>query len=103
MQAERDVGVLRGISGRFLDRHAVKRDLVLALACDFAEGDRGVGKMQLGQFVHAVAVQPAFQHIGHQHRVVDGIKADAALKKHQRVIFEILAHLQHRRIFQQGL
>ncbi len=55
------------------------------------------------EFVHAMAMQAAFQHIGHQHGVIDGIEPDAALQEHQRVIFQVLAHLQDAIVFQQRL
>ena len=103
VQPQGDVGILGGIFGGLGHRHAVEGDLVLALAGHFAEGDGRVGQMQLAELVHAMAVQPAFQHIGNQHRVVDGIKPDAALQEHQRVIFQVLAHLQDAVVFQQRL
>ncbi len=103
VQAQGHIRVFGGIFGRFRHRDAVEGDLVLALAGHFGEGNRRVGQMQFGQLVHAVPVQPAFQHIGNQHRVVDGIKTDAALEENQRVIFDILSHLQDRWIFQQRL
>ena len=59
--------------------------------------------MQFAELVHAVAVQAAFQHIGDQHRVVDGIEPDAALQEDRRVIFQVLAHFQHAVVFQQRL
>ena len=103
MQPQGHIGILGRIFGRFRHRHAVEGDFILALAGDLAERDRRVGEMQLRQFVHAVAVQAAFQDIGNQHRVIDGIEPDAALEKDQRIIFEILPHFQNRRVLQQRL
>ena len=102
-QPQGHIGIFGGIFGGLRDRHAVEGDLVLALAGHFAKGDGRVRQMQLAEFVHAMAVQPAFQHIGHQHGVIDRIEPDAALQEHQRVIFQVLADLQDAIVFQQRL
>ena len=60
-------------------------------------------QMQLTEFVHAMAVQPGFQHIGHQHSVVDRGKTNTALQENQRVIFQVLPDLQDGIVFQQWL
>ena len=103
MQAQGHIGVFGGIFGGFRHRHAIKADLLFALARHFAEGDGLVGEMQLRQFVHAVAMQAAFQHIGNQHRVIDRKQPDAAFQENRRVIFQILPHFQYGRVFQQRL
>ncbi|MNX86568.1 hypothetical protein D3C86_1184550 [compost metagenome] len=59
--------------------------------------------MQARQLVHAVAVQPAFEDVGDQHGVLDRGHADAAPRHDGEVVFDVLAHLQNRRVFQQGL
>ena len=96
MQPQRDIGILGGIFGGFGHRHAIKGDLVLALAGHFAESDRAYGTdAARDNSSMPWPCRPAFQHIGHQHRVIDGIEPDAALQKDQRVIFEILPDFQN--------
>ena len=58
---------------------------------------------QPAQLVHAVAVQPGLQHIGDQHGVVERRDADSVARQHPQVIFGVLRHLEHRRVFQQRL
>ena len=54
-----DVGILGGVFHRFDDFDTIESDLVLALARDLGEGNRLVAEVQLAEFVHAMAVQPA--------------------------------------------
>ena len=103
VKAQGDIGILGGIARRLFYRHTVESDLVLALAGDIAEGDRRMRQMQVRQFVHAVAVQPAFQHIRYQHGIVDGLQANATLQEHHRIVFQVLADLQDAVVFQQRL
>ena len=103
VQPQGHVGVLGGIGGRLVDRHPVEGDLGLAAARHVGELDRLVAQMQLGQFVHAVAMGAALQHVGDQHGVVDRRDGDAFLGEHHRVVLDVLADLQHARVFQQRL
>ena len=43
------------------------------------------------------------ERVGHQHRVVDRRHLDAVARKHQPVVLDVLADLQHRRIFERRL
>ena len=57
--------------------------------------------MQLGQFIHAVAVQATFGHIGQQHGVIERRDLDVMAPQHQHVVFQVLPHLQDRWVCQQ--
>ena len=50
-----------------------------------------------------MAVLAGVERVGHQHRIVERGDLDAVARKHEIVEFEILADLQHRRVFQQRL
>ena len=59
--------------------------------------------MQLGQLVHAVIVLAGVENERNQHRVVDRANLDAMPAEHRHVVLDVLADLQHRRVFQQRL
>ena len=105
VQAQGDIGIFRRIFRRFRHRHAIESQLVLvlALAGHFRECNRRVRQVQLRQLVHPVPMQPAFQHIGHQHGVIYRVQPDAALQEDGGVVFQVLADLQDAVVFQQRL
>ena len=103
MQADGDVGVLGGVIQRLVQRHQVEGHTRLAGAGDVGIFDRVQVEENAGQFVHAVAVQPAVEHVGQQHGVVDGRNLDVVAGQHLHVVFDVLADLQHRGILQQRL
>ncbi len=59
--------------------------------------------MAAGQFVHAVRALAGIEHVGDQHRVVEGPDLDAVAGEHQPVVLDVLADLEHRRILQERL
>ena len=102
-EAQRHVRILRRVARGVCYGHAVEGDHRLARARHILEGDAGVIEMALGQLVHAMADVARFQHVGHQHRVVDRGDGDAVALQHLDVIFEVLAHLEDRRVLEERL
>ena len=102
-EAQRHVRVLRRVARGVCHGHAVEGDHRLARARHILEGDAGVIEMALGQLIHAVADVARFQHVGHQHRVVDREDGDAVALQHLDVIFEVLADLEDRGVFEKRL
>ena len=62
-----------------------------------------MAEVKLGQLVHAVAVQPAFEDVGDQHGIVDGRDVDAVAGEDGHVVFGVLADLQDGGVFEQDL
>ena len=60
-------------------------------------------EMAQGEIVHAVAVAPGIEHVGHQHRVVIGVDVDAAPGKDQPVVFQVLADLEDGHVLEHRL
>ena len=58
-------------------------------------------QMQLGQFIHAVAVIACVKVKAHHHRVIKRGDRQTVLRQHRHIIFEILADLQDAVIFKQ--
>jgi hypothetical protein len=102
-ESQRDVGILGGVMGGSVERHLVEGDGALARAGDFLVGDGLVAQMFLRELVHAMAVEAAFQGIGHQHRVLDRRHLDAETAEDQEIVFEILADLEDGDILQHRL
>ena len=102
-QAQCDIGVLGGVFGGLVERHAVEGDLRLAGAGDLLERDRRVVEVALRQLVHAMAVHAGVQGEGDQHRVVDGRDVDAVAGEDRVVILEVLADFQDGRILKKRL
>ena len=100
-QPQRDIGVLRAIFGRFVERHFGKADRLLAGAGDRFEADALMTEMQLGQFIHTVPVQAGIEIETHHQGVVKRGDPDIMLRQHAHVIFQILPDLEHRIIFEQ--
>ncbi len=102
-QPQRHVGILGGIFGRLVDLDAVERDLGLAGFRHFVEIDCLMIEIAPRQGIEAVIGAAGIDHIGHQHGVVVGRDLDAAHGENLPVEFQILADLEHTRIFQEGL
>ena len=104
-EAQRHVGVLRRIFGRARERHFGKADLTLAGAHHLLEADAFMAKVRACRFIHAMAGQrfARFQVETHDDRIVIGRDLDPVAAQHRYVIFEVLADLEHRVIFQQRL
>ncbi len=62
-----------------------------------------MAEVALRQLVHAVRVGGGgrIEHVGHQHRVVDGRHLDAMGREHEPIVFHILGDLQDVRRFEQ--
>ena len=106
VQPPGDVGILGGVLGCLVQRHLVEGDLILAAAGDLLEGDGLVVEMQLRQLIHAVAMQPAFQHVGDQHAVIHRCHLNGhipVVAEDQPVIFHIVADLDNRGVLQHRL
>ncbi len=58
---------------------------------------------ELGQLVHAVVVQARFQHIGHQHGVLDRRHLHAVARQHGHVVLGVLRDLEDGGVLQQRL
>ena len=103
-QAQGDVGILRRIFGRFLERHLVEGDLLRARPAQRLEADAVMVELRLGEVGQIVAEAPPRIEIeAHQHRVVVGRDVDAGLVEHHPVVLEVVPDLEHRRIFEQRL
>ena len=96
------IGILGGIIQSLVQRHPVEGHLAFAGPRHFFVLDGGVGEMQFRQFVEAVTVQAAFQHIGQQHGVVDGADGDAVTGQHFHIVFDVMPDFLGARILQQG-
>ena len=103
VQRQRDVGILGGVIERRIEGYFLEPDFLLSGAGDLAELDVGAPKMQMGQIVEPVAVQPAIQHIGQQHRVVDRLDRDVIAGQHLVIVFGVMQHLERARVFQHRL
>ncbi len=103
VQAEGDVRVLRRVVERLVERDLVEGYLLLAGTGDVLIGDRRVAQVVPGQFVHAVAVLPAFQHVGQQHGVVDRRDLEPVARQHHPVVLDVLPDLERARVFQERL
>ena len=103
VQAQGNVCVFRRVARRLLHRHAIETHTLSARAGDLVQRHRLVVEMHFRQFADRMAVQRAAEYIGNEHHVVIRRNADAALEKNQIIVFEILADLQHARIFEQRL
>ena len=77
-QAKRDVRVLAGIFGGFLERHLVEGDLLRARPAQRLEADAIMVELRLGEIGEVVAEATARIEVeAHQHRVVVGRDVDA--------------------------
>ncbi len=103
MQAQGHVRVLGGVADGRFQLDVLEALLALAGPGHALERDRLVAEVQPRQLVHAVAVQTAFEDVGDQHHIVDRGDAHAASGHDGEVVFDVLADLQHRRVFQQRL
>ena len=102
-QPQRDVGILGGVAGRGLEIDLAEAQLALPGADHVLVGDAAVREMGGGKLVHAMAVQPGIEIEAHHDRVVIGRDANAGAAEHDHVVFEVMADLEHRRVFQQRL
>ncbi len=95
-KSQRDVGLFGGVARRLGQRHLVERHAVAALADEVGKRDRLVLEMKLRELGKPVSVDAGIEHIGHQHRIVARLEADAALKQHHGGEFQIVPDLQDR-------
>jgi len=102
-QPQSDVGILGCILRRAIDRHLIEADHRFSGASNVLERNALVVQVTQGKFIHAVTDIARFQHVGHQHGVIERSHVDVVALQHLDIIFEILADLQDRGIFQQGL
>ena len=102
-EAKRDVGALGGVGGGALDVDEVERDEVLAGADDVLERDHRVAEPALGERGDVVRAGAGAEHVGDQHRVVEGGDVDAVAVHRQPVVFEIVADLEDRAVGEQRL
>ena len=103
VHVERLVRVLARVLGSLVDGDLRERNLVRALAGDIHVIDAAATQMPFGQ-----AGQPMrlvdFEHIALQHRVVRiALHFDAMVGQHMPVVFDVLAELGPRRVFQPRL
>ena len=102
-EAQGDVGILRRIARGVGNGHQVEGDQRLAGACDLLEGDALVIEMALREFVHAVADVARLEHVGDEHRVIDGADGDSVALEHLDIVLEVLPDLEDGRILEQRL
>ena len=102
-EPQRHFGILGGIFGRLGKRDFRKSDLALARASDRFVADGFVPEIQLGQFIHAMALPPGIEREAHHHGIVKRVNRDAVLAQDRHVIFEVLPDLEDALILQQRL
>ena len=100
-QSQRDIGILGGIFGRAGERDFGEADLRFAGAAHLLERQADMVEMQLCQLVEAVTMLARVEREAHQQRVVIGRDADAMLRQHADIIFQIMPDLQHRVVGEQ--
>lgn len=102
-QAKRDVGILRRIFSRLVERDFGEADLALAGAADVLEADACVPQVNLRRLVHAVACQalPRIEVEAHDDGVVIGGDLYPVAAQDGDVIFEVLADLEDAVVLQQ--
>ena len=104
-QPQRHVGVFGRVFGRLVERHGGKRLLGLfgarRMLHRLRERHARVAEVALGENIHSVPVAATVEHIGEQHRIVEGRDLDAVVLHHQRVVLDVLSDLQHGRVFEQ--
>ena len=100
-KAQADVGVLRSIFRRLVQRHAFEADEVATGPRYLSKSDVSVSKMLEGEFVQPVVVAAGVERIGNQHRVLDGRDGHAISRQDLQVIFHVVRDLKHGRVFQQ--
>ena len=94
VQAQRDIGILRGVVAGLRDADLFERNLLGALAGHVLVGDRGHAEVMACQRVHVMPAGRAIQHIGFQHGVVaNAPQRDAVIGQHMGVVLEVLAEL----------
>ena len=101
VQPQGDIGILGGIVGRLRKVHLGEADLRFALAADIAVFDVAVLEMEPGQLVHAVLVPAGVADVTEQHGIVDRRDPDAVAGHDDRIVFDIVADLEGRRVLQQ--
>jgi len=101
-EAEGDVGIFGGVISGLVEGDAGKADEILAGAGDFGKRDGLVTEMALGERIHAVRAATGIEHIGDQHRVVQGGDGNAVTGENEPVIFHVLTNFENGGIFQQG-
>ncbi len=102
-EPQRNVGVLRDIGRGLLERDAVEPDLGLARSDHVVVVDRGVIEVARRQRFEPVAETAGVEHVGHQHGVLVRAHLDAAHRENLPFEFQVLADLEHARIFEQRL
>ena len=104
-QPQRHVGVFGRVFGRLVERHGGERLLgflgARRVPHRLRERHARVAEVALGESVHSVRVAAAVEHIGEQHRIVEGRDLDAVVLHHQRVVLDVLPDLQDGRVFEQ--
>ena len=102
-QPQGHVGIFGGIFGRLGDLDAVEGDLGLAGLGDLVEIDGLVIEIALRQIVEAVTGAAGIDHVGHQHGIVVRRDLDAAQCENLPVEFQVVADLEHARVFEKRL
>ena len=94
------IGVFCSVIQRLVEGDFRKPDLRFSAADHILVLDGVIAEMQFCQFVHAVTMQTALQHMRQQHRVVAGADHDVVAGQNLDVIFDVLADFQDSRAFQ---
>ena len=102
MQAQGDVGILRGIGGGGFDGHLVERELVATAPGDVLEVNGAVLQMLLGEAVHVVAAEACIEHETLEHGVeAHPLHSDTMAPQHMQVVLDVLPYLGFAGIFEQ--
>ena len=101
-EPERHVGVLGRIGGGAVDLDPVEGDPGAARAGDLVEADRRVAEMAAESSSMPCEPLAGVEHVGDQHRVVEGADRDAVALQHQPVVFQVLADLEDGPVLQSG-
>ena len=102
VQAPCNVRVLGRVVQGLVQGHLVEGELFLAAADDVGVLDGVPAEVEFRQRVHAVAVEPAVEHIRQHHGVVNRRDGDAEPGQDLHVVLDVLPHLEDCRVPQKG-
>ena len=102
-EAQRHIGVLCDVGRSLLELHAIECDLGFAGADHVVIVHRHVIEVARRERIERVTEAPGIEHVGHQHRVLERPRVDAAHSEKLQLELHVLADLQDTRVLEQRL